>query len=281
MVKLTNVISKDMLSHAILIETDNTQEGIMIAKSIAKLLLCNRNDRDASSLDCGMCSTCYLIENNSCPDFKIIETDSNFIKKQQLVDLKDDFGNHSLFNSKRIYIIKEAEKLNASSSNSLLKFLEEPEDGVFAIILTNNRYLLLDTIISRCQIFNFKNQDFLLDDEFLDDVQVILSYLVKKRNFFLDYKYLLEDVFKDKNNSKNLLLNVEKYLLNTLYISDGSEKEQKDKNVLSLEEVIQYIKIIELEIHKLEFNVNYKLWLDNFFSCIIGDVYERNSCCNN
>ena len=59
-------------------------------------------------------------------------------------------------------IIKETEKLNASSANTILKFLEEPEDGIIAILLTDNRYHVLDTILSRCQILSLKENEFKL-----------------------------------------------------------------------------------------------------------------------
>ena len=51
----------------------------------------------------------------------------------------------------KIYIINHADKLNQSAANSILKFLEEPEENIIAILVTNNVYSLLDTIISRCQ----------------------------------------------------------------------------------------------------------------------------------
>ena len=49
---------------------------------------------------------------------------------------------------------------------------------------------------------------------------------------------------------------------------------------LDMNDIILYIKIIEAEKQKLEYNVNFKLWLDSFFSRIIGEVYGRNSCGN-
>ena len=58
-----------------------------------------------------------------------------------------------------IYIIKNCEKLNSSSANCILKFLEEPEDDIIAILLTDNINMVLPTIKSRCQILNFKNNN--------------------------------------------------------------------------------------------------------------------------
>ncbi len=49
--------------------------------------------------------------------------------------------------------------MNLSAANSILKFLEEPEEGIIAILITNNRYELLDTIRSRCQIITLNNRN--------------------------------------------------------------------------------------------------------------------------
>ena len=50
-----------------------------------------------------------------------------------------------------LFIIYNAEKLNTSSANTILKFLEEPEENIIAVLTTDNRYQVLDTILSRCQ----------------------------------------------------------------------------------------------------------------------------------
>ena len=53
---------------------------------------------------------------------------------------------------------KEADKLNMSSANTILKFLEEPEDDIVAILVANNRYAVIETILSRCQVLSLKNK---------------------------------------------------------------------------------------------------------------------------
>ena len=72
-----------------------------------------------------------LIDNGNYPDLKIIEPDGNVIKKVQLLSLQEQFKNKSFLNNKMIYVIKEAEKLNDSSGNTILKFLEEPEEDIY------------------------------------------------------------------------------------------------------------------------------------------------------
>ena len=276
---LEHIIINNKLPHAILIEVDDCNEGLKTVKEIVKLILCKNKDKSLDKINCTKCNICNLIDVDNYPDLKIISSDGNWIKKQQLIDLQNDFNNKSMLDNKRIYIINEADKLNASSSNSLLKFLEEPEDDIVAILLTTNRYLLLDTIISRCQIFNLKNSDYNLDSDLFENTVNLLDYFIRKRNFFLDYKYLNEEVFIDKNITKKLLSEIEKCFLS--YLVGVSEEEiSKRVKLLDIEDIILYVKIIETEKQKLEYNVNFKMWLDSFYSRIIGEVYGRDSSSN-
>ncbi len=82
-----------------------------------------------------------------------IESETQVIKKQQIQDLFKEFSKTSLQNQRKIYVIEDAEKLNTTSANTLLKFLEEPDSKTsVGILVTDNQYALLDTIISRAHI---------------------------------------------------------------------------------------------------------------------------------
>jgi len=102
------------------------------------------------------CSVCHLIDNNSYSEFKLIEADGLWIKKEQTDELQEMFSMKSL-SLRKVYIINGVENLNISASNSILKFLEEPEDGIVAILITDNIYKVLGTIVSRCQVINLNN----------------------------------------------------------------------------------------------------------------------------
>ena len=116
------------------------------------------------------------ISNNNHPDFLIIEPDSllsdkrlkssdrektpksgaETIKIAQIRNIKTFLGQKSINSDKKIVLINDAHLLNEASSNCLLKTLEEPSNGIF-ILLTSKLNLLLDTIISRCQIVRFRS----------------------------------------------------------------------------------------------------------------------------
>ena len=97
------------------------------------------------------------IDNEEYTELKIVIPSGNFIKKEQLIELQNSVMNKPVEGNKIVYIIKNCEKLNSSSANSILKFLEEPADDIIAILLTDNIDSVISTIKSRCQVLNFKN----------------------------------------------------------------------------------------------------------------------------
>ena len=116
------------------------------------------------------------ITNNNHPDFLIIEPDSlstikssgssdfektiksgsEIIKIAQIRNIKTFLSQKSINSEKKIVLIIDAHLLNEAASNCLLKTLEEPSNGII-ILLTSKLNLLLDTIISRCQIVRFRS----------------------------------------------------------------------------------------------------------------------------
>ena len=157
-----NSISKNKLSHAYLINTNGYHKGFDFAKAFAKYLLCPNNETGSHE-----CSICHLIDNNSYSEFKVIEADGLWIKKEQTDELQEMFSMKSL-SGRKVYIINGVENLNISASNSILKFLEEPEEGIVAILITDNIYKVLGTIVSRCQVINLNNVQVKSDDMLLN-----------------------------------------------------------------------------------------------------------------
>ena len=115
-----------------------------------------------------------IIDNNH-PDFLIIEptyflkgnlinrseaepskNNKGTIRIEQIRNLKTFLGQKSIESGQKIVLIDDAHLLNEAASNCLLKTLEEPANGIF-ILLTSRLNLLLDTIISRCQLIRFKS----------------------------------------------------------------------------------------------------------------------------
>ena len=97
-----------------------------------------------------------IIEPISLLETKVSKSGSEIIKVAQIRSIKNFLGQKSITSEKKIVLIIDAHLLNEAAANCLLKTLEEPSNGIF-ILLTSKLNILLDTIISRCQIVRFRS----------------------------------------------------------------------------------------------------------------------------
>ncbi|WP_288239026.1 DNA polymerase III subunit delta' [uncultured Prochlorococcus sp.] len=162
------------------------------------------------------------ITNNNHPDFLIIEPDSllatkssgivelektiksgsEIIKITQIRNIKTFLSQKSINSEKKIVLIIDAHLLNEAASNCLLKTLEEPSNGIF-ILLTSKLNLLLDTIISRCQIVRFRSFS-------SKEIKSILKEYLDTSKLKINTKLKFEDLIDSANGSpKKLLKNIE------------------------------------------------------------------------
>lgn len=111
-------------------------------KEIMKGIICPKHG-------CGECVWCKKIDNNQYFDLLIF--DGKEVKKQEVLDLMSRYSRAGLESCNiRIYVIKNIEYASKYILNSLLKFVEEPPKGVYAIFTTRNYNAVLPTIRSRC-----------------------------------------------------------------------------------------------------------------------------------
>jgi len=158
------------------------------------------------------------VTNNNHPDFLIIEPDSlmatkssgsfdlektiksgsEIIKIAQIRNIKTFLSQKSINSEKKIVLIIDAHLLNEAASNCLLKTLEEPSNGIF-ILLTSKLNLLLDTIISRCQIVRFRSFS-------SKQIKSILEEYLDTAKLKINTKLKFEDLINSANGSPNQLL---------------------------------------------------------------------------
>lgn len=271
---IENIVNSNKLSHAYLIELSDYESDFEKVKDFVKLILCGKNNKNYCTLNCGNCNICSLVETENYPDLKIVEPDGREIKKTQILSIQREFYNKSLLNNKRIYIIKEADKLNISAANTILKFLEEPEDDIIALLVTNNRYKVIETILSRCQILTFNTTSKILDIN--DEVIELFCYMYDSDNVFIKYNDIYNNIIQTKeqaNDKFNIVVNVLLQFLEYLLI--GNKMDLPDRIFQLLEKIdknrlIRDIMIIQAQLEILKFNLNYKLWLDSLFAQMLG-----------
>ena len=159
---MMNEINNNHISHAYLIDENNNNDSFNIVMAFIKEILCSKLDVNDKQV------LCKRIDDGNYPEIKIIEPDGMLIKKKQILDLQQEFSKSAFEGSKRIYIIRDADKMRSETANSMLKFLEEPDNDIIAILMTNNYNNLLSTIISRCQVIRLNNDNVDVNDSELD-----------------------------------------------------------------------------------------------------------------
>ncbi len=168
---LSNAINLNKISHAYLLCGPRGTGKTTTARIIAKSLNC----ANGPTLEpCGQCPSCKDIANSTPID--VIEIDAasnrkvedarNILEKIQFVPVNGHF---------KIYIIDEVHMLTTEAFNTLHKTLEEPPENVIFILATTEPHKVLDTIISRCQRFDFRRIT-------TEDIVDRLKYICEQEN---------------------------------------------------------------------------------------------------
>jgi len=156
------------LPHALLLKGAQGIGKLDLALNFARSLLCEHPVDDG--IACGTCSSCRWFEQDSHPDFRLIQPDALSLEdegeakssgkkpsREISVDQIRDLANFSNLSSHcggyRIVLIHPAEAMNLNAANSLLKTLEEPTANLLFLLVTHKPQQLLPTILSRCQSF--------------------------------------------------------------------------------------------------------------------------------
>ena len=119
------------------------------------------------------------IENN--PDVMVFNLEDNVLDSDTTKELLNYLSTTSQISNKKVYIIQNCENLHKKVVNALLKTIEEPGPGIYAILLTSNIANVLPTIVSRCQkIFISSSVDEDVDQEEINEICDILIESIEK-----------------------------------------------------------------------------------------------------
>ena len=263
--EVINSIKNNKISHAYLIETNNYPlSNEIILEFIKEIFKKYMDEEEFSKID-------SLIENGTLTDFKIINPDGNWIKKDQILELKESFSTTSYSDRPRIYLINEADKLNKYAANSLLKFLEEPDGNIIAVLVSENRYRVLETLRSRCQLYTLINVDKKNEISNIELITKIIETLENKKMESIAYlPIVLENDLHNKDfwtstfkNIIDIYENSLRKMENTSYINYG-EILDFIVNKNSLQSIINKIYLLFTSLTNLEYNLNINMMLDNF-----------------
>lgn len=150
---LKNAIKSDQIAHAYLFFGPRGVGKTTCARILAKTINCETPTEDLEA--CGTCSTCLAFEDNA--NMNIFELDAaSHNSVDDIRSLNEQVRFVPQQGKYKIYIIDEVHMLSTSAFNAFLKTLEEPPPYAIFILATTEKHKVLPTILSRCQIFDFK-----------------------------------------------------------------------------------------------------------------------------
>ncbi|MCF8058130.1 MAG: DNA polymerase III subunit gamma/tau [Bacteriovoracaceae bacterium] len=149
-----NTILKDRLGHAYVLTGTRGIGKTSVARIFAKSLRCLNREEDANP--CNRCEGCKEFETGSSMNVLEIDGASNN-SVDDIRELVNNVQTLPTFGKYKVYIIDEVHMLTTNAFNALLKTLEEPPSHTVFLLATTEPHKLLDTVLSRCIRFDFRN----------------------------------------------------------------------------------------------------------------------------
>lgn len=150
---LKNAINNNQLAHAFLFCGPRGVGKTTCARILAKTINCQSRTKDGEA--CNKCNSCVSFDNGTSLNIHELDAASNnsvddirtLVEQVRFAPQAGDY---------KVYIVDEVHMLSAAAFNAFLKTLEEPPPYAIFILATTEKHKILPTILSRCQIFDFK-----------------------------------------------------------------------------------------------------------------------------
>ena len=151
---LKNAIKNNQLAHAFLFCGPRGVGKTTCARILAKTINCENQTKEGEA--CNVCNSCVSFDAGASLNYFELDGASN----NKVEDLREGILDTVRFGPQagkyKVYVIDEVHMLTTSAFNAFLKTLEEPPPYAIFILATTEKHKILPTILSRCQIFDFK-----------------------------------------------------------------------------------------------------------------------------
>ena len=180
---LQHAVTEGRLSHAYLFCGPRGTGKTTMARILAKALLCQKAHGDHGCMPDGTCPECEAIAEGAHPDVYELDAASRTGVDSVREEIINSVNFAPVRGTYKVYIIDEVHMLTTQAFNALLKTLEEPPSHVVFVLCTTDPQKLLDTILSRCQRFDFHR----ISNE---DILARMRYVCEQEGFSYDEEAL-------------------------------------------------------------------------------------------
>lgn len=150
---LKNAIRNNQLAHAFLFCGPRGVGKTTCARILAKTINCENRTSDGEA--CNVCNSCVSFDQGTSLNIHELDAASNN-SVDDIRSLVDQVRFAPQAGAYKVYIVDEVHMLSSSAFNAFLKTLEEPPPYAIFILATTEKHKIIPTILSRCQIFDFK-----------------------------------------------------------------------------------------------------------------------------
>lgn len=208
--QVVSSVQQGNFPHGVLVECQNTAQGESFAQFIANVLVCTGENKP-----CSVCSDCIKAQGKGHPDIFLtdgIKGKSKNFTVDAVREIRDDAFVIPNESDKKVYILKNGHNMNEQAQNAILKILEEPPSYVYFIIVTESKSTMLETVLSRVQIYSLLSGEESFTEKELQAVSGMVKALLnvnelalmeqtavfqKNNQFAKSVLVLLTEVFRD------------------------------------------------------------------------------------
>ena len=233
---ILNALKNNKVAHAYIFSGPRGTGKTSTAKIFAKALKCESE----SEIICNKCVSCTQINSKQSTDIIEIDAASNN-GVDEIRELKNKVNNVPSIGKYKIYIIDEVHMLSKGAFNALLKTLEEPPAHAVFILATTEVHKVPETVLSRCQKFEFKK--------------------IGNQEMFKRIKFVCEQ--EHINADDNVITEI-------VNLSDGGLR----NSISLLDQVNSYSdgKITLNDVHEINGSLNYREILEFIDDILMGNV---------